>query len=186
MALYCNGANAVFTLLPRLVGHAVALNVDGIERHRKKWNRAGEGLVSDSEWLAAFCPNAVITDARAIQDYYQRALRKRTTFIPYGAETGKVPSTAALAQLGLEPGRYFLYVSRMEPENHPLEVRQAFESVRTDMRLALIGDAPYAQEYIRQVRDTRDPRVVMPGRDLRRRDITNWARIVSPTFMRRK
>jgi glycosyltransferase involved in cell wall biosynthesis len=27
----------------------------------------------------------------------------------------------------------------------------------------LIGDAPYAQEYIERVRDTKDPRVVMPG-----------------------
>jgi len=26
-----------------------------------------------------------------------------------------------------------------------------------------VGDAPYAQEYIRKVRDTRDPRVVLPG-----------------------
>ena len=51
----------------------------------------------------------------------------------------------------------------MEPENHALEVRQAFERVRTDMKLALIGDAPYARDYIRQVRDTRDPRIVMPG-----------------------
>jgi glycosyltransferase involved in cell wall biosynthesis len=31
------------------------------------------------------------------------------------------------------------------------------------MKLALIGDAPYAAEYIRRVRDTADPRVVMPG-----------------------
>jgi len=54
-------------------------------------------------------------------------------------------------------------VSRMEPENHALEVRQAFERVRTDMKLALIGDAPYARDYIRQVRDTRDPRIVIPG-----------------------
>jgi glycosyltransferase involved in cell wall biosynthesis len=27
----------------------------------------------------------------------------------------------------------------------------------------LIGDAPYAAEYIRQVRDTKDPRIVIPG-----------------------
>ncbi len=33
----------------------------------------------------------------------------------------------------------------------------------TPVKLALIGDAPYAQEYIERVRDTRDPRVVMPG-----------------------
>ena len=68
-----------------------------------------------------------------------------------------------LARLGLEPGRYFLYVSRMEPENHPLEVREAFEQVATPLKLALVGDAPYAHEYIRRVRDTADPRVVLPG-----------------------
>ena len=31
------------------------------------------------------------------------------------------------------------------------------------MKLALVGDAPYAHDYIRRVRDTRDPRIVMPG-----------------------
>jgi hypothetical protein len=52
----------------------------------------------------------------------------------------------------------------MEPENNALLVRQAFERViETEMKLALIGDAPYAAEYIARVRDTRDPRVVMPG-----------------------
>lgn len=162
-ALYCNGANAVFTLLPRMVCIPVALNVDGIERKRKKWNRLAKAWYLVSEWLATFCPNAVVTDAAAIQDYYRKRYGKPTHFIPYGADTGKVASTAVLDQLGLEPGRYFLYVSRMEPENHPLEVRQAFESVKTDVKLALVGDAPYAQDYIRQVRETSDPRVVMPG-----------------------
>jgi glycosyltransferase involved in cell wall biosynthesis len=51
----------------------------------------------------------------------------------------------------------------MEPENHPLEVRQAFERVSTPMKLALVGDAPYAGDYIRRVRETVDPRVVIPG-----------------------
>jgi glycosyltransferase involved in cell wall biosynthesis len=35
--------------------------------------------------------------------------------------------------------------------------------VKTGLKLALIGDAPYAADYIRRVRDTKDPRVVMPG-----------------------
>ena len=163
VALYCNGANTIFTALPRLFRMPVALNVDGLERKRKKWNRAAKAWYLVSEWLATFLPNEVVTDARAIQDYYRQRYGKRTTFIPYGAETGKVESRAVLAGLGLEPGRYFLYVSRMEPENHALQVRQAFERVPTDMKLALIGDAPYARDYIRQVRDTRDARIVIPG-----------------------
>jgi glycosyltransferase involved in cell wall biosynthesis len=163
VALYCNGANALFTLWPRLLGMPVALNVDGIERKRKKWNRLAKAWYLVSEWLATFCPTAVVTDALTIQDYYRTRYRKESTFIPYGAEIGKVAGCGALAALGLEPGRYFLYVSRMEPENHPLEVRQAFEQVDTPLRLALVGDAPYAHEYIRRVRDTSDARIVMPG-----------------------
>jgi glycosyltransferase involved in cell wall biosynthesis len=65
--------------------------------------------------------------------------------------------------LGLEPGKYLLYVSRLEPENNALLVREAFERVDTEMKLAIVGDAPYAADYIRQVRATADPRVVIPG-----------------------
>jgi glycosyltransferase involved in cell wall biosynthesis len=163
VALYCNGANAIFTATPRLFGMPVALNVDGIERKRKKWNRLAKTWYFISEWLATFCPSVVVTDARTIQDYYRERWRKSSVFIPYGADAGKTAATSTLERLGLEPGRYLLYVSRMEPENHPLEVREAFEGVATGLKLALVGDAPYAHEYIRRVRDTKDPRVVIPG-----------------------
>ena len=83
--------------------------------------------------------------------------------IPYGAEIGPVETDAVLDQLGLLHRQYFLYVSRMEPENNGLLVREAFEKVETEQKLALIGDAPYAAEYIEKVRDTRDPRIVIPG-----------------------
>lgn len=163
VALYCNGANAVFTLWPRLVRIPVALNVDGLERKRKKWNRVARAWYLASEWLATILPNAMVTDAESIARYYAARYRKSSIFIPYGAEIGPVESDSALGPLGLERKRYFLYVSRMEPENNALLVREAFERVRTELKLALIGDAPYAREYIAAVRDTRDPRVVMPG-----------------------
>lgn len=163
VALYCNAANALFTLWPRVFGIPVALNVDGVERKRKKWNRAAKGWYLLSEHLATRFPTAVVTDAVSIRDYYQQRYSKRTTFIPYGAETGKVETDDVLRRLGLEKDKYFLYVSRMEPENNALLVREAFEKTSTDLRLALIGDAPYADEYIQRVRDTRDPRIIAPG-----------------------
>jgi glycosyltransferase involved in cell wall biosynthesis len=161
--LYCNGANAIFTPAPRVFGMPVALNVDGLERKRKKWNRFAKAWYLVSEWLATFCPTVVVTDAVTIQQYYLARYHKSSTFIPYGADIGKVPGAATIEALGLKPGEYFLYVSRLEPENHALEVRKAFEALRTQLRLALIGDAPYASEYIARVRDTKDERIVMPG-----------------------
>jgi len=163
VALYCNAANAVFTCLPRLAGIPVVLNVDGLERKRRKWNWLARSWYLASERLATMFPSAVVSDAESIAGYYRRRYNKATHFIPYGAETGKVASMDALFALGLEPGRYFLYVSRMEPENNALAVRQAFERSSAPVKLVLVGDAPYAQDYIRRVRDTRDARMVIPG-----------------------
>jgi len=163
VALYCNGANAIFTFWPRVLGMPVALNVDGIERKRKKWNRLAKAWYLVSEWLSTFLPTAMVTDARTIEHYYRERYGKASTFIPYGAEVGKVSGTDELAKLDLEPGRYFLYVSRLEPENHPLDVLDAFEQLKTPLKLALIGDAPYARQYIRELRVSWDTRVVMPG-----------------------
>ncbi|MFN3322852.1 MAG: DUF1972 domain-containing protein [Bryobacteraceae bacterium] len=162
-ALYCNAANAVFTWMPRLLGTPVALNVDGLERNRKKWNALARAWYFVSERLATICPTVIVTDAEQIREYYLARYRAPSTFIPYGAETGKVSTRAVLERLGLEPGRYFLYVSRMEPENNALLVREAFETLDTAMKLALVGDAPYAHDYIRRVRETNDPRVLLPG-----------------------
>lgn len=162
-ALYCNAANALFTLLPRLAGIPVALNVDGIERRRRKWNRLARAWYRFSERLATWLPHAVVSDARTIARYYRERYGKPTHYIPYGAEVGKAPAGETLRALGLVPGGYFLYVSRMEPENNALLVRQAFERVATDLRLVMVGDAPYARRYIARVRDTRDPRILFPG-----------------------
>ena len=71
-------------------------------------------------------------------------------------------------RLGLEPGKYVLYVSRMEPENNALLVRKAFEQVNTNIKLALVGDAPYAADYIARVKDTTRSAHRDSRRDLRR------------------
>jgi len=161
--LYCNAANAVFTWIPSVLGMPVALNVDGLERHRKKWNRLAKAWYRISERLATWMPNVVVTDAHSIAAYYREEYGRSSEMIPYGAEVGAVETSEALDRLGLERRRYFLYVSRMEPENNALLVREVFEQLRTPFKLALIGDAPYAANYIGQVRATSASRIIIPG-----------------------
>src|SRR5207248_2999427 len=72
-------------------------------------------------------------------------------------------TTTALNQLGVRPQEYFLYVSRLEPENNAHVVIEAFEKVATDKKLVIVGDAPYARDYIEQLKSTRDPRIRFAG-----------------------
>ena len=162
-ALYCNGANAIFTLAPRLAGVPTALNVDGIERKRRKWNRLARAWYLVSERLATFCPTELVSDAEAIRSYYRERYGKDSRAIAYGADFERCETTETLERLGLDPGGYILYVSRFEPENNALLVRRAFERTRLDLKLVLVGDAPYAADYVAELRRTQDPRVLLPG-----------------------
>ncbi|MDZ7638848.1 MAG: DUF1972 domain-containing protein [Bryobacterales bacterium] len=161
--LYCNAANAIFTILPRMTGMPVALNVDGIERFRKKWNGVARSWYHLSEYLATRFPTVMVTDARQIAAYYRSQYGAASVCIPYGAPIEKLDSTGTLVQIGVEAQNYWLYVTRFEPENNPLLVRQVFETVETSRHLVLVGDAPYAADYIAAIRDTTNPRVHLPG-----------------------
>jgi glycosyltransferase involved in cell wall biosynthesis len=161
--LICNAANSIFSVLLRLAGKKVAVNVDGLERQRRKWNVMGRTWYRVSERLSTFLPNAIVSDARVIRDYYRERYGKASFFIPYGAETTRVETTGALDELGLKPSEYFLYVSRLEPENNALLVVRAFERTSTDKRLVIVGDAPYAHRYIGELKSTSDQRILFPG-----------------------
>ena len=159
----CNSANVPAVMLLRLFRQRVVLNVDGLEWKRKKWGRIGQAYYSLCAWTAAKLPVHVVTDALVIQSYYQKTYGRRTTYFPYGTETEPVADDGTLTRLGLEAGRYVLYVSRLERENNAHVVIEAYASVVTDLPLAVVGDAPYASEYIASLRATEDKRVLFLG-----------------------
>ncbi len=163
IVLICNAANSIFSWIPRVVGKKVVVNVDGLERKRRKWNAAGKAYYWMSEWLSTFLPTAIVTDARTIQKYYLQRYKKNSNFIPYGALEPDGAGRSVVERLGLRPGKYALYVSRLEPENNAELVVKAFARVPGDVQLAVVGDAPYAEEYISRVHAAADSRVVFTG-----------------------
>jgi len=163
VVLICNSANAVFSFIPRLLGKRVAINVDGLEWQRDKWNVAGKLFYRVSEFFSTILSNQVVTDSIFIRSYYQKRFNKFSTFIPYGAPTEKEPTTEVLDKHSVKPNQYILYVSRMEPENNAHLVVKAFEQVKTDMNLVMVGDAPYSTDYIKNLKATKDRRIVFTG-----------------------
>ncbi len=162
--LVCNAINAAISFLPRLSGKTrVVLNVDGLERNRRKWNVFGRAAYRISERLSTILPDAVVSDARVIQEYYRDRYDFPTELIAYGGDLPRPLGKETLDRLGLRPEEYVLYVSRLEPENNALEVVQAYRGVPGDRPLLVVGDAPYARDYIARVRAAADPRVLFPG-----------------------
>jgi glycosyltransferase involved in cell wall biosynthesis len=164
-ALICNCANAPFSPILRLTGTPVAINVDGLEHKRKKWGWLGRRYYHLAEYLSTLLPNEMVTDAQVIQDYYLTRHQTQSTMIAYGSEIERRPDRAAVRKWRVEPNRYILYVSRLEPENNAHLVIEAFKKVRTAYRLLIVGDAPYAEHYINSLKAQArgDKRIIFTG-----------------------
>jgi glycosyltransferase involved in cell wall biosynthesis len=162
-ALVVNSANALFVPLLRVAGIPVALNVDGIEKRRAKWGAFGRAVYAFSERLACVLPDALVTDAEVIRRHYLERYGTESVPIAYGVDPRPPAETGVLARLGLEPRRYFLYVSRFERENNPHRVAAAYRQVGGDLPLVMVGGAPYAGKFIAGFTRGADPRILFPG-----------------------
>lgn len=159
--------NAPVAIIPRLAGLPVAINVDGLDWQRAKWPAPAKKYLQLAEWLATKFANTVVTDSQAVVRYYQRRYQASPTYIAYGANTTQAAAGAALSHLGLEPGQYLLYVGRLVPENCAEHLIAAFRlleaSLPPTIKVVIVGDAPYADDYIAALRQHASNRIILPG-----------------------
>jgi len=170
VVLLCNVANSPFAYIPRMFGKSVVLNVDGLDRKREKWKGLGAQVLHLCEWMSSFSSNQLVTDAKAIHDYYLEKYGSESVIIGYGSEapTGdyrseRLASDNRLNGFDLEAGRYVLYVSRLEPENNPDLVLRSWRNVRSDWPLVVVGDNPYQPNYLERLKSLGDERVRFMG-----------------------
>jgi glycosyltransferase involved in cell wall biosynthesis len=165
--LLCNAANAFVLPILRAARIPVAINVDGIERKRRKWNVLGRAVYAAGEAMSSGMANAVIADAEVIADYYRQTYGVSPVTIPYGSEFPDEPDSDVLQRLGLSSRGYVLYVSRFEPENNPLEVVLAYEALLSageDLPpLVMVGKGLYAHDLVAELGRHASERVLLPG-----------------------
>jgi glycosyltransferase involved in cell wall biosynthesis len=167
--LVCNAANAFVLPLLRAARIPVAINVDGIERKRRKWNMLGRAVYTIGEsFSAAFA--TVVADADVIADYYRKNYAIEPHVIAYGSDFPEEADTDVLQRLGISD--YILYVSRFEPENNPLEVVEAYEEYarrlapgarRPAPPLVMLGEARYDKALGAALHRHASAKILFPG-----------------------
>jgi glycosyltransferase involved in cell wall biosynthesis len=167
VALFFIAGNSPLCLITRGAGIPTVINVDGLDSDRRKWNRFAKAYLRAAERLSPRMAHRAITDSYAVAHIYEQRYGRHIGVVPYGAEVPESVRSDVLGRLGVEPRRYVLFVGRLEPENNPHLLVEAWarvpSSVTRGMKLVVVGGAPYASEYIERVRRAADPRVIFPG-----------------------
>lgn len=148
---YCIVGNSPVAFLAKQLRQRVVLNVDGADAERDKWKGIAKDLIRLSERLAPASAHVIIADSRAIWKRYLEQLGARTVYIPYGANPWhrdrERDNQDVLKRFDLSSDSYILFVSRMTPENKAHVLVEAFKKAQTHLKLVLVGDAPYVDEY---------------------------------------
>ena len=167
VALFFIAGNSPMCMVTRGADIPTIITVDGLDSDRTKWPPVAKAYLRFAERNAPRWADTAITDSHAVARVFAQRYDEEIGVVPYGVDAPGEVGTATLERLGLEPRRYVLFVGRLEPENNPHVLVEAFARIPTErtrgMKLVVVGGAPYADDYIRQVHRSGDPRVVFPG-----------------------
>jgi glycosyltransferase involved in cell wall biosynthesis len=116
------------------------INMDGLEWKRTKYNRLTRKFLKWAESLAARNAQTMIADSPAMQAYILNTYGIKPVYIPYGANVFTESDPTALEKFNLLPGKYFLLIARMEPENNIEMIIQGYLASGHQYPLFVIGN----------------------------------------------
>ena len=164
--VHCHSVAAgAFAPFIRLKGYKCILQMHGIEWQRNRWSFVGKNMLKFLERVS-LAGNHVCTAVSNTQcDYYRDNLGISMRYIPTGAEVKPHHEAREIVKMGLEPGRYILFASRLVREKGAHYLLEAFRQLKTDYRLVIAGDAKGEEVYKQELQSLAgdDARILFPG-----------------------
>ena len=163
VAIYFIAGNAPVVPFARLAGIPSILQIDGLDSERAKWPGAARAYLRMTERLSPRLATLAVTDSQEVAGSFERRYGHRIEAIPYGASLPDPGGTEWCDKLGVEPGKFILFVGRLVPENNAHLLVEAHKHLDTDWPLVIVGDAPYSDRYIAELKASAGPNVHFAG-----------------------
>lgn len=154
------------------LGVKLIINPDGHEWMRAKWNAAIKAYWRYSEKLCVKHADFLICDSINIEKYTKETFQQfapKTTFIAYGSETSSSPLADDDPKIvdwykkwGIEPGKYYVNIARLVPENNYETIVREFMASNTDKALVIaasIGGNKFYRQLKEQFQFMNDARI---------------------------
>jgi len=146
---------ALFSWLPKISSIAkVVVTCHGLDWQRAKWSKSSSYLLRLGERAAVRFADELIVVSEELCSYFKRTYGRETTYIPNApSNLGQSdPNFSYGTSLGLEQGRFMLFLGRLVPEKCPNLLIKAFQTLQpAGWKLVLVGGTSDTGEYTLQL-----------------------------------
>ena len=143
---------ALFSFIPRIFGTKTLVTVQGLDWQRGKWGRTAAAVLRLGEQASARLPSATMVVSRVLQEHYREMHGIESFYVPNGGVLRERSAPKKILEWGLEPGNYVLFLGRFSPEKGCHLLVDAFEQIKTDVKLVMAGASSYCDDYGRELR----------------------------------
>ena len=134
---------SLFTCLPKLITRSkIVVTCHGLDWQRNKWGKLASRLIRLGEQAATKYADSLVVVSDDLRQYFQQTYSRDTVYIPNAPGTyAESDSSFTFGKsLGLDPGKYIIYLGRLVPEKCPDLLIHAFRKLKhTGWKLVLVG-----------------------------------------------
>ncbi len=160
---------SLFSWLPKVATRSkVVVTCQGLDWQRDKWGKLPSRLIRLGEQTAAKHADGLVVVSDDLRQYFKKTYDRDALYIPNapGTYAASDPSFSFGKSLGLEAGKYMVYLGRLVPEKCPDLLIQAFRKLqRTGWKLVLVGGTSDTNSFTSHLKDLAQgsPDVIFAG-----------------------
>ena len=158
-----NAANGPFGLISKIFRKPTAINVDGLEWLRPKWNGLGAIYFKTAARLSTILFDQIINDSNEMRKVDLNLFTKESVVIAYGATVRKSEDSSLIQQWHIAPKEYYLVVGRMIPDNNADIIVKGFLASNSTKKMVVVGDVFYKDNYADALKALKDERLIFTG-----------------------
>lgn len=161
--IYHGMGAGIFVPLAKLMGKKTVVGMDGVDWERPKWGRLARWVLRLGAKASFKWADAIHVDNAVAQRRFGELFGRSPDLITLAVEPCGDPGSDRLAEFGLEPGRYVLFVGLLKPDKGVHVLVEAYTHVDTSLPLVIVGDSPDPGDYVKRLKSTTDGRVRFLG-----------------------
>ncbi|MEI7451915.1 MAG: glycosyltransferase family 4 protein [Candidatus Falkowbacteria bacterium] len=120
--------------------------------YHQKWGVFARLYLKFGEMVACHLADKTITVSKDLEAYAKAKYNARAKYIPNGVSLPEILEANSIKQWGLAKDNYIVAVSRLIRHKGLHYLIAAYQQIKTDKKLVIVGDSSYTDDYVEELK----------------------------------